>query len=112
MALVDEKCLRYRGDMPKPDLKDKTVIIVDDGIATGSTMIAAIHVIRKQKPKKIVVAVPVGAPDSVRKVEEEADEVICLSMPLMFFAIGAFYDDFAQVEDAEAIEILARCRKK
>jgi putative phosphoribosyl transferase len=107
---VEEKYKRYRGDRPKPDLRGKTVIIVDDGIATGSTLIAAIHVIRKQKPAKIVVAVPVAPADGLAKVKAEADEVICLSVPEEFYAIGQFYDDFPQVEDEEAIAILKKCQ--
>jgi predicted phosphoribosyltransferase len=109
-ALVEEKYRRYRGERPKPDFRGKIVIIVDDGIATGSTMLAAIHVIRKQKPAKIVVAVPVGPPDTVARIAREADETVCLLTPDMFFAIGQFYENFAQVEDEEAIGILERCR--
>ncbi|MFN7991781.1 MAG: phosphoribosyltransferase family protein [Candidatus Micrarchaeia archaeon] len=108
-SLVEEKYRRYRGDRPKPALKGRTVIIVDDGIATGSTLIAAIHVVRKQKAGKIVVAVPVGAPDSVDKVAREADVMICLMRPGFFFAIGQFYENFVQVEDEEAIGILKAC---
>lgn len=107
---VEEKYVRYRGRRAKPRLKGKTVIIIDDGIATGSTMLAAIHVVRKQKPAKVVVAVPVGPAPSVKMVADEADEVICLDTPLDFFAIGQFYQDFTQVEDEEAIAILKRCR--
>ena len=107
---VEEKYVRYRGTRAKPDLRDRTVIIIDDGIATGSTMLAAIHVVRKQRPARIVVAVPVGAPDSLKKIEEEADEVVCLDVPMGFAAIGQFYEDFAQVEDEEAIAILKKCR--
>lgn len=109
-AAVDEKYVRYRGDRPKPKLAGKTVIIVDDGIATGSTLIAAIRVIRKQKPAKIVVAVPVAPPDSLAKVRAEADAVVCLLVPAGFVAIGQFYEKFPQVEDEEAIAILRRCR--
>ncbi|MFH0884563.1 MAG: phosphoribosyltransferase family protein [Candidatus Micrarchaeota archaeon] len=110
-AAVEERYIRYRGKSPKPALRGKTVILIDDGIATGSTMLAAIHVIRKQKPKKIVVAVPVGPPDSVARIAAEADETICLERPEAFFAIGSFYEDFNQVEDEEAIAILKRCRQ-
>ncbi len=109
-AVVEEKYRRYRGERPKTDLTGKTVILIDDGIATGSTMLAAIHVLRKQKPKKIVAAFPVGPPDSVAMLAAEADEVVCLMQPDMFFAIGAFYENFRQVEDAEAIAILEECR--
>jgi predicted phosphoribosyltransferase len=110
-AAVEERYIRYRGERPKPALKGKTVILIDDGIATGSTMLAAIHVIRKQKPKKIVVAVPVGPPDGVARIAAEADETICLEKPEAFFAIGSFYEDFRQVEDEEAITILKRCHQ-
>lgn len=109
---IEEKYKLYRGELKKPELKNKTVIITDDGIATGSTIIAAIHVIRKQKPKKIIVAVPVAPPDVITNIKEVADEVICLQIPESFFAIGAFYEKFPQVEDGEAVEILKRCREK
>ncbi len=109
-AVVEEKYRRYRGDRPKPGIRGKTVIIVDDGIATGSTLIAAIHVIRKQKPAKIVVAIPVAPAEALAKVKAEADEVICLLVPADFYAIGQFYEKFPQVEDGEAIAILRRCR--
>jgi predicted phosphoribosyltransferase len=110
--VVEEKYERYRGERPRPAIKGKIVILIDDGIATGSTMIAAIHVLRKQKPAKIVVAVPVAPPDSFARIAAEADEVIYLMQPTPFFAIGAFYQDFRQVEDDEAIAILARCSEK
>jgi len=108
---IEEKYKRYRGNEPVPVLNGKIVILVDDGIATGSTMIAAIRIARKQRPKKIIVAVPVAPADALVHIKAEADEVICLEIPGVFFAIGAFYDDFVQVEDEEAIAILARCRK-
>lgn len=107
---VEEKYARYRGKRARPKLRDRVVILIDDGIATGSTMLAAIHVVRKQKPAKIVVAVPVAPPESLKRIEEEADEVICLDMPMGFAAIGQFYDDFVQVEDEEAIAILKKCK--
>jgi putative phosphoribosyl transferase len=109
-AVVEEKYRRYRGDVPKPAVMGKVVILVDDGIATGSTIIAAIHVIKKQKPKKVVIAVPVGPPDTVALIAKDVDEMVCLSTPDDFYAIGQFYENFVQVEDEEAIEILKRCR--
>ena len=108
--LVEEKYKHYRGDRVKPKLRGKLVIIVDDGIATGSTILAAIHVIKKQKPAKIVVAVPVGPVDSVKRIGAEVDEIVCLLQPEVFFAIGAFYHSFPQVEDEEAISILKKCQ--
>jgi len=109
-TLVEEKYSRYRGERPRPDVRGKTVILVDDGIATGSTLIAAIHVLRKQKPAKIVVAVPVAPADGLARVKAEADEVVCLLVPEDFYAIGQFYDDFPQVDDEEAIAILKKCQ--
>lgn len=109
-AVVEEKYRRYRGDRPKPAVGGKIVIIVDDGIATGSTLIAAIRVLRKQNPAGIVVAVPVAPPDGLAKVRAEADEVVCLLVPPNFYAIGQFYESFPQVEDGEAIAILKRCK--
>jgi predicted phosphoribosyltransferase len=107
--VVEDKYVRYRGKRAKPRIRGKTVIVVDDGIATGSTMIAAIHVIRKQKAAKIVVAVPVGPPDTVAALGKEADEIVCLIAPPIFYAIGQFYENFKQVEDEEAIRILKEC---
>ncbi|MEW6748149.1 MAG: phosphoribosyltransferase family protein [Candidatus Micrarchaeota archaeon] len=109
-GVVEEKYVRYRGKRAKPELAGKVVIIIDDGIATGSTMLAAIHVVRKQKPARIVVAVPVGPADTIKALEKEADEFVCLDTPSEFFAIGQFYQDFTQIEDEEAIAILKRCR--
>ncbi|MDD5171878.1 MAG: phosphoribosyltransferase [Candidatus ainarchaeum sp.] len=109
---VEERYERYRGKRAKPAIKGKTVILIDDGIATGSTMIAAVHVVRKMGAAKIVVAVPVAPPESLARIAGEADEVVCLMQPTPFFAIGAFYEDFRQVEDEEAIAILARCSEK
>lgn len=108
-AVVEEKYARYRGGRPMPAIRGKTVIIVDDGLATGSTMIAAVRVVRKKNPAKIVVAAPVGAADAVRKLKGIADVVVCLATPEPFFAIGQFYDRFPQVEDWEAIAILKKC---
>ena len=96
----------YRGDPKPPNLKDKIVIVVDDGIATGFTTLAAIQYIRKQKPKKIILAVPVSAVDSHEKLKKEVDEMICPQVREDFFAVGQFYDVFAQVSDEEAIKLL------
>jgi predicted phosphoribosyltransferase len=84
------------------------VIVVDDGLATGATMIAALHAVRAKHPGMLVCAVPVGAADSVRKVAPYADEVVCLATPADFHAVGQFYGSFPQVEDAEVRAILAR----
>lgn len=93
----------YMGDREPTDLKDKTVIIVDDGIATGSTIIATINSVRKMNPKKIIVAAPVASPPSIRKIESIVDEIVVLLTPQNFMGVGQFYYDFSQVEDEEVI---------
>ncbi|HEY9620633.1 MAG TPA: phosphoribosyltransferase [Crinalium sp.] len=89
----------YRGDRPQPDLRDHIVIIVDDGLATGSTMRAAIAVIKMQHPARVVVAVPVAPKETCDALWNEADEVICLATPEPFYAIGLWYENFAQTTD-------------
>jgi putative phosphoribosyl transferase len=84
------------------------VIVVDDGLATGATMIAALHALRARNPKKLVCAVPVAPPDTLKKVEAYADEVVCLSAPEYFYAVGQFYMDFPQVSDKEVVALLGR----
>jgi predicted phosphoribosyltransferase len=96
----------YRGDPNPPDLKGKIVIVTDDGIATGFTTLAAIQYIRKQKPKKIILAVPVSASDSYEKLKKEVDEMICLHVRDDFFAVGQFYEIFEQVSDEQAKKLL------
>lgn len=97
----------FMGDREPTDLKDKTVIIVDDGIATGSTIIATINSVRKMNPKKIIVAAPVASPPSIRKIEGIADEIVVLLTPQNFMGVGQFYYDFSQVED-EAVVLLLK----
>lgn len=97
---------RFRADKPSLNLKDKQVIITDDGVATGATMAAAVEIVRQQEPKRIVVAVPVIAQDTLAKIENLADEVIYLQAPRLFFAVGQFYRDFKQVSDEEVIQLL------
>ena len=96
----------YRGDLPPLDLKNKTVILVDDGIATGATMKAAIQSVRRQKPSSIIVAVPVAPPDTVNELKKEVDKLVCPIVFEPFFAIGQFYEDFNQVSDEEVIKLL------
>lgn len=104
-----ERRLRvYRGDKPPPRVAGRTAIIVDDGIATGATMLACVRAVKNQGASEVVVAVPVGPPEAVRKLSEEADKVVCLSQPALFFAIGQFYYDFRQVSDAEVLDLLSR----
>ncbi|OGV89841.1 hypothetical protein A2Z41_03420 [Microgenomates group bacterium RBG_19FT_COMBO_39_10] len=105
-AEVERRVREYRGNRSIIELKDKTIIITDDGVATGATMMAAIEIVRQQGPKKIVVAIPVISRDSMLKLEEQADEVVYLEAPLMFFAVGQFYQEFDQVSDKEVKELL------
>jgi len=101
-----ERMRKYRGESPYPDLAGKTVIIVDDGIATGNTMLAAIESIRRKKPGKIILAIGVAPPETVNRLSKAVDQVVCLDTPEPFYAIGEFYEQFEQVEDDEVKEAL------
>jgi predicted phosphoribosyltransferase len=98
----------YRDDRPAPDVRGRTVILVDDGLATGSTMRAAVAALRQQQPARIVVAVPVGAPDTCAELNAEADEAVCARTPQPFRAVGLWYEDFSQTTDAEVRDLLVR----
>ena len=100
----------YRGDRPYPSLEGKIVVIVDDGVATGSTVRAAILSAKARKAAQVILAVPVGPRETISDLSGIADRVICLSMPEPFYAIGGFYDDFGQVEDETVIRILENHR--
>ena len=99
---------RYLGSRERVDVAGRTAIVVDDGIATGATMRAALRATRMRKPKWLVLAVPVGPTDSVAAMREEADDVVCLEAHALFGAIGFFYEDFQQISDEEVIETLKR----
>jgi putative phosphoribosyl transferase len=96
----------YRGGRPPLDVHGKTVIVVDDGIATGSSMRAGIKALRHMKPARIVVAVPVAPESTCGRLQKEVDELVCLDMPELFYAIGEFYEDFSQVTDEEVQGLL------
>jgi putative phosphoribosyl transferase len=96
----------YRGDVPFPDLTARTVIIVDDGLATGSTMRAAVRALGQSGPARIVVAVPVGAAETCRSLRDEADEVVCATVPEDFNAVSLWYDEFSQTTDQEVRSLL------
>ena len=98
----------YRGDRSPVDVRDRVVILVDDGLATGATMMAAIEVISLQQPAQIVVAVPVADKSIVERLRSSVDLVVCLLMPEPFYAIGSWYENFAQTTDAEVIALLNR----
>ncbi|HEY4799851.1 MAG TPA: phosphoribosyltransferase family protein, partial [Bacteroidia bacterium] len=98
----------FSGNKKPADLNNKIVIVVDDGAATGSTIKATVHSIRKSKPKKIIIAVPVSAPTAAKELRLIADEFICLHTPADFFGVGQFYEDFSQVSDEEVISLLCK----
>lgn len=97
----------FRKNRPPRDVSEKTVILIDDGLATGFTMKAAVESVRQEGAKKIIVAVPVGPRGTIEEMEALVDEVVCLSTPSFFEAIGLFYRDFTQVEDEEVIKLMA-----
>lgn len=102
----------FRKNRPKINLQGKTVIIVDDGLATGATMLAAIKSVKKEKAEKIVVAVPVSPQDTYEKIQEEVDEIVVLGTPAYFAAVGQFYVNFAGTEDEEVVELLRQATPK
>jgi putative phosphoribosyl transferase len=102
----------YRGDRPAPRVPGKTVILIDDGLATGSTMRAAVAALRRQEPARIVVAVPVGAPQTCAELQGEADETVCTWTPEPFYAVGRWYDDFSPTSDQEVHDLLERAAEE
>ena len=102
----------YRGGRPPLDVSGLTVILVDDGIATGSSMRAAIRALRQMKPARIVLAVPVAPPSTCSQLQFEVNELVCLEMPEPFYGVGRFYDDFTQVSDEEVIELLDKASRQ
>ena len=103
---LTRRLAEYRGDRPFPDLQDLTIILVDDGLATGSSMRAAVQAVRHEHPRTIVVAVPVAAARTCQILRSEVDEVICLRTPEDFSAVGLCYEDFSQTTDEEVRELL------
>lgn len=102
----------YRDGRPAPQLRDRVVILVDDGLATGATMRAAVKALRQAGAARIVVAVPVGPPETCREMADEADEAVCATAPESFHAVGQYYDDFAQTTDDEVRDLLARAAEE
>jgi putative phosphoribosyl transferase len=98
----------YRGERPAPEIAGRCVILVDDGLATGATMRAALAALRPQHPAALVVAVPVAPPDVLARLRAEADDLVCVEAPESFFAIGAWYRDFGQLDDDRVRDLLAR----
>lgn len=98
----------YRGDRAPAEIRGRTVILVDDGLATGATMRAAARAVRAQDPKRVVIAVPVGSPETCASMEAEADEVVCLMTPEPYLAVGFWYEEFSQTTDEEVESLLRR----
>jgi putative phosphoribosyl transferase len=105
---IDRRLRLYRGDRPPSEVARKTVVVIDDGIATGYTFRAALEGLRRRNPAKLVAAAPVAAYDSIDVLKPHADELICLNTPISFLAVGAWYRDFEQVSDDEVASILRR----
>lgn len=105
---MQRRIARFRGDRPAPDLHDRTVILVDDGLATGVTARAAIRSIRAEGPRRLVLAVPVCAPETAEALRDEVDDLVCVEMPPDFVAVGLWYDDFSQTTDEEVLDLLGR----
>lgn len=95
-----------RGSRPAPEIENKTVIVVDDGVATGATLLATLEYLRRKNPRQLIVAVPVAARDSLHKLQAVADEVICVLAPAELRAVGEWYEDFTQVENEEVLKLM------
>ena len=101
---------KFMGDREPEDLKDKTVIVIDDGIATGNTLLSTVNMLRKSQPQKIVIAVPVASANACEKLSPLVDEIVCPLIPEYFSGVGAFYENFEQVSDEEVIYYLEKLR--
>lgn len=107
---IERRSAAYRGSKSELDLKGKTVILVDDGVATGATVLASLRAIRQHDPVQLILAVPVGPPETIQLLSQEADRVVCLYAPEIFWAVGAFYTIFDQTPDAEVVQLLQERR--
>lgn len=112
MQELERRERAYRGNRPMPELSNRTVILVDDGLATGTSMRAAITALRPYKPAQIIVAVPTGPADTCKEFQHVADAVVCVTTPQPFWAIGAWYEDFSQTTDQEVQSLLALAAAK
>jgi putative phosphoribosyl transferase len=103
---IERRLQVYRRDRPPLAVKNKTVVLIDDGVATGSTVLASLHALRKQQPAKLILAIPVGPADTVQRLAHECDQLIAINVPAQFWAVGQFYVTFGQTSDEEVIELL------
>jgi predicted phosphoribosyltransferase len=110
-ARLQQMYHRYMGDKEPVKLEGKTLIVIDDGIATGNTLLATIHLLKKSKPGKIIIAVPVASSQAVEKLAKEVDEVIAVLVPEVFYGVGAFYEDFEQVSDEEVLYYINKLKQ-
>ncbi len=108
--VLQRRAVQYRGERPPPKLEGQTVLLVDDGIATGASVYAAIRALREMRPAALVLAVPVAPASACAWLRREVEQLVCLYAPAEFYAVGQFYGNFAQVEDAEVVELLRRAR--
>jgi len=111
LAEIERRRRAYRGSAPSPDVRGRNVIVVDDGIATGASMKAALRGIRRSGAARLILAVPVAAADTLEELATECDETVCLWAPIRLYAVGAHYADFTQTSDEEVIECLAQARR-
>ena len=102
----------YRGDRPYPELQGHTVLLVDDGLATGSTMLAAVKAVRSRRPRRVVVAVPIASAEACADLDRVADRTVCLETPEPFYGVGVWYEDFSETSDEQVLALLAEARRR
>lgn len=109
---LEERVRQFRGPHPRPTLEGRTVMLVDDGVATGGTVRAAVRSVREQNPAEIVLAIPVAPPEVLSSLSQEVDRTVCLHTPSQLYAVGQWYQDFGQVPDQEVVHLLKQARKE
>ncbi|HEU5422754.1 MAG TPA: phosphoribosyltransferase [Nitrolancea sp.] len=112
LAVIQQRERDYRGDQPPLRINGRTIILIDDGLATGSTMLAAVAALRQKNPAKIVVGVPVASREACREVGSHVDQIVCLATPEPFYAVGQWYLEFGETSDAEVRDLLRRARRR